>query len=151
MLRNSLAIQECSLIFGPRGAAGALAEPSESRRNCGSRECSDALADASCRTKFPSGWVNFSTEHEFSQQLNRLLELVCRSPVEILSIRSGGEIEDAFLKRLEADRLKGFSRVFDTQPSTQSQRVWPGMAERNRAQPGELVTGVPELAEEQKV
>ena len=66
--------------------------------------------------------------------------------MEILSIRSGGEIEDAFLKRLEADRLKGFSRVFDSQPSTQSQGMWPA-----HVLPEKRVNGTPEVAEEQKV
>ena len=90
--------------------------------------------------------VNFSSDQVFSRQLNRLLGLVCQSPVDLLSIRSGGEIEDAFLKRLEADRMKGFSRVFDDQPSTQSQGMWPA-----HVQPEEEVNGVPEVAEEQTV
>ena len=90
--------------------------------------------------------VNFSNDQGFSQQLNRLLELVCQSPVELLSIRSGGEIEDAFLKRLEADRMKGFSRVFDSRPSTQGQGMWTA-----HVLPEERVNGAPEVAEEQKV
>ncbi len=90
--------------------------------------------------------VNFSNEHDFSQQLNRLLELICRLPVELLSIRSGGEIEDAFLKRLEADRLKGFSRVFDEGPSTQGKRGRSDPARREKR-----ANAAAEVAEEQKV
>jgi len=94
--------------------------------------------------------VNFSNDNGFSQQLNRLLELVCQSPVELLSIRSGGEIEDAFLKRLEADRMKGFNRVFDSQTTTQSQGMWSKMSEVAHVLPEERVNGAPEVAEEQK-
>ena len=94
--------------------------------------------------------IYFSNEHGFSQQLSRLLELVCQSPVEILSIRSGGEIEDAFLKRLEADRMKGFNRVFDSQPTaqplTQREKMLPA-----HVVPEERVNGAAELAEEQTV
>jgi len=90
--------------------------------------------------------VNFSGEYEFSKQLSRLLDMVGRMPVELQSIRSGGEIEDAFLKRLEADRLKGFNRVFDGATSNQSTGIWPS------ALPTELrVNGTAEVAEEQKV
>ena len=98
--------------------------------------------------------VNFSNDQGFSQQLNRLLEMVCNAPVELLSIRSGGEIEDAFLKRLEADRLKGFSRAFETRPSTQSRRMWPNINKPTNGLPEERVNGVPEVpevVEEQKV
>ena len=90
--------------------------------------------------------VNFSSDQGFSRQLNRLLGLVCQSPVDLLSIRSGGEIEDAFLKRLEADRMKGFNRVFDGQTSTQIQGMWPA-----NVQSEEGVNGVPEVTEEQTV
>ena len=95
--------------------------------------------------------VNFSSEQGFSQQLNRLLELVCRSPVELLSIRSGGEIEDAFLKRLEADRMKGFNRAFDSRPSTQSTGRWGTMTKPTQVLPKDRVNGAPAEAEEQKV
>jgi ABC-2 type transport system ATP-binding protein len=95
--------------------------------------------------------VNFSTDQGFSLQLNRLLELVCQSAVELLSIRSGGEIEDAFLKRLEADRLKGFSRAFDSQPSPRSQEMRSIMTTPAHVPPEEQVNGTPEVAEEQKV
>ena len=87
--------------------------------------------------------VYFNNNQDFSQQLNRLLELVCQSPVELLSIRSGGEIEDAFLKRLEADRMKGFNRVFDGQNPDQHQRVLPS-SYRSEGR----VNGTPEAAEE---
>jgi len=94
--------------------------------------------------------IYFSNEQGFSQQLNRLLELVCQSPVEILSIRSGGEIEDAFLKRLEADRMKGFNRVFESQPTakplTQREKMLPA-----HVVPEERVNRAAELAEEQTV
>jgi len=95
--------------------------------------------------------VNFSTDQGFSHQLNRLMELVCHSAVELLSIRSGGELEDAFLKRLEADRLKGFNRVFDGQPSPQSQEMQSMMTKPALVLPEERVNGAPEVAEEQKV
>ena len=95
--------------------------------------------------------VNFSDDQDFSQQLNQLLGLVCQSPAELLTIRSGGEIEDAFLKRLEADRLKGFNRVFDSQPSPQSQEMRSMMPEPAQALPEERVNGASEVAEEQKV
>ena len=95
--------------------------------------------------------VNFSNDQGFAQQLNWLLELVCRSPVELLSIRSGGEIEDAFLKRLEADRAKGFRRVFDSHPSPHIQEM-PSMVTKPTYVPAEnQVNGAPEVAEEQKV
>ena len=90
--------------------------------------------------------VNFSSEYEFSKQLSRLLEMVGRMPVELQSIRSGGEIEDAFLKRLEADRLKGFNRVFDGATSDQSPGIWP-----SDLPTGLRVNGTAEVAEEQKV
>ncbi|MCI0795148.1 MAG: ABC transporter ATP-binding protein [Chloroflexi bacterium] len=95
--------------------------------------------------------VNFSTDQGFSHQLNRLMELVGHSAVELLSIRSGGELEDAFLKRLEADRLKGFNRVFDGQPSHQSQNMQSMMTKPALVLPEERVNGAPEVAEEQKV
>ena len=95
--------------------------------------------------------VNFSTDQGFSHQLNRLMELVGHSAVELLSIRSGGELEDAFLKRLEADRLKGFNRVFDGQPSPQSQNMQSMMTKPALVLPEERVNGAPEVAEEQKV
>ena len=95
--------------------------------------------------------VNFGNDQGFSQQLNRLLEMVCKSPVELLSVRSGGEIEDAFLKRLEADRLKGFNRAFESRPSTQSRGMWSTMTKSVGVLPEERVNGTPELAEEQKV
>ena len=95
--------------------------------------------------------VSFSDDQGFSQQLNRLLLMVCQSPVELLSIRSGGEIEDAFLKRLEADRAKGFSRVFDDQSSPQSQEIRSTMTQAAHAIPEERKNGASEVAEEQKV
>ena len=95
--------------------------------------------------------VNFNDDQVFSRQLNRLLELVSQSQVELLSIRSGGELEDAFLKRLEADRLKGFNRVFDGLPSPQSQEIQSMMTKPALVLPEERVNGAPEVAEEQKV
>ena len=57
--------------------------------------------------------VSFQDGRDFSVDLTRMLEVVSRQGVEILSIRSAGEIEDAFLKRLEDDRNRGFSRAFE--------------------------------------
>ena len=97
--------------------------------------------------------VNFSDDRGFSQQLRRMLELVCQSPVELLSIRSGGEIEDAFLKRLEADRMKGFSRAFDGQLNSQSPEMRSMMTSTNHIMPVERLDGAfeaLEAAEEQK-
>ncbi len=93
--------------------------------------------------------VNFSDHKNFSQQLNRLMDLVCRSSVELLSIRSGGEIEDAFLKRLEADRAKGFSRVFEDQPSLQDQESRSTITEPAYSPAEEQVNGAHDAAEEQ--
>ena len=95
--------------------------------------------------------VNFSDHNGFSQQLNRLMDLVCRSSVELLSIRSGGEIEDAFLKRLEADRAKGFSRVFEDQPSLQDQENRSTITKPAYSPAEERVNGAHDVAEEQKV
>jgi len=95
--------------------------------------------------------VNFSDERGFSQQLRRMLELVCQSPVELLSIRSGGEIEDAFLKRLEADRLKGFNRAFDAQRSSENEGMRPMMTDPDQVLPEERVNGALGVAEEQQV
>ena len=95
--------------------------------------------------------VNFSDHNGFSQQLNRLMDLVCRSSVELLSIRSGGEIEDAFLKRLEADRAKGFSRVFEDQPSLQDQENRSIITKPASSPAEERVNGTHNVAEEQKV
>jgi len=99
--------------------------------------------------------VNFSDGQGFSQQLNRLMDLVSRSPVELLSIRSGGEIEDAFLKRLEADRAKGFSRVFEGQTFPQQEEKQSTLAEPAYSLPVERMNGAHEVteepAEEQKV
>jgi len=94
--------------------------------------------------------VNFSSEYEFSKQLSRLLEMVGRFPVELQSIRSGGEIEDAFLKRLEADRLKGFNRVFDGATSEQSPEIWPSDLPKGLRVNGAAEVAK-EVAEEQKV
>ncbi len=94
--------------------------------------------------------VNFSDERGFSQQLRRMLELVCQSPVELLSIRSGGEIEDAFLKRLEADRMKGFSRAFDGQLNSQSPEMRSMMTSADHIMPGERLNGALEAEEEQR-
>ena len=64
------------------------------------------------------------------------------------SIRSGGEIEDAFLKRLEADRMKGFSRAFEGLHSkAQDQRMWSTMSEPAQVLSENHVNGVPEVAE----
>ena len=95
--------------------------------------------------------VNFSDHKDFSQQLNRLMDLVCRSSVELLSIRSGGEIEDAFLKRLEADRAKGFSRVFEDQPSLQDQENRSTITKPAYSPAEERVNGTHNVAEEPKV
>jgi len=95
--------------------------------------------------------VNFNNDYGFSQQLSRLMELVSRSPVELLTIRSGGEIEDAFLKRLEADRMKGFSRAFDVQPTPESRGMRSIMTNSAHAMPEEQVNGALEVAEEQEV
>ncbi len=95
--------------------------------------------------------VNFSDHNGFSQQLNRLMDLVCRSSVELLSIRSGGEIEDAFLKRLEADRAKGFSRVFEDHPSLQDQESRSTITKPAYSPAEERVNGAHDVAEEQKV
>ena len=95
--------------------------------------------------------VNFSDHNGFSQQLNRLMDLVCRSSVELLSIRSGGEIEDAFLKRLEADRAKGFSRVFEDHPSLQDQENRSTITKPAYSPAEERVNGTHNVAEEQKV
>lgn len=56
--------------------------------------------------------VSFPTGRGIATDLTRVLEAISRQGVEILSIRTAGEIEDAFLKRLEEDRLRGFSRPY---------------------------------------
>ena len=76
------------------------------------------------------------------------MDLVCRSSVELLSIRSGGEIEDAFLKRLEADRAKGFSRVFEDQPSLQNQESRSTITKPAYSPAEEQVNGAHDVAEE---
>jgi hypothetical protein len=70
--------------------------------------------------------------------------------VELLSIRSGGEIEDAFLKRLEADRMKGFSRAFDGQLNSQSPEMRSMMTSADHIMPGERLNGALEAEEEQR-
>ena len=57
--------------------------------------------------------VFFVDGRDFAIDLTRMLEIISRHGVEVIAIRSAGEIEDAFLKRLEDDRLKGFSRAFE--------------------------------------
>lgn len=92
--------------------------------------------------------VSFNNGEGFSQQLNELLEMARQSRVELLSIRSGGEIEDAFLKRLEADRMKGFSRAFEGRPSkAQDQRMWATMSGPAQVLSETHINGVPEVAE----
>jgi regulator of protease activity HflC (stomatin/prohibitin superfamily) len=93
--------------------------------------------------------VNFSDNKDFSHQLSRLMDLVSRSSVELLSIRSGGEIEDAFLKRLEADRAKGFSRVFEDQPSPQDQESRSTITKPAYPPAEEQVNGAHDAAEGQ--
>lgn len=61
--------------------------------------------------------VSFMDGRDFSVDLTKMLEVISRQGVEILSIRSAGEIEDAFLKRLEDDRKRGFARAFEGRPS----------------------------------
>ena len=62
--------------------------------------------------------VAFRNGRNLSNDLNRVLDAVSRHGVGILSIRSAGEIEDAFLKHLEDDQLRGFSRAYpDREPS----------------------------------
>ena len=56
--------------------------------------------------------VSFADGRNLSSDLPRLLETVSRHDVDILSVRTAGEIEDAFLKRLEDDRVRGFSRAY---------------------------------------
>ena len=68
--------------------------------------------------------VAFSNGRSISTDLTRVLEAISRQGVEILSIRTAGEIEDAFLKRLEEDRLRGFSRPYvDRENSSLFQRT----------------------------
>jgi len=57
--------------------------------------------------------VTFEDEHGFMETLSILLEIIARIPVQLVSVRSAGEIEDAFLKQLEEDRTRGFRRAFD--------------------------------------
>ena len=59
--------------------------------------------------------VSFSDGRNLSADLPKLLETVSRHDVDILSVRTAGEIEDAFLKHLEVDRVRGFSRAYGTQ------------------------------------
>ena len=95
--------------------------------------------------------VNFSDGNGFSEQLNRIMEMIGRSQVELLSIRSGGEIEDAFLKRLEADRAKGFSRVFEGQLPSRNQQSQSVMTKPAYSIPEDRVNGSHVVVEEQKV
>ena len=96
--------------------------------------------------------VNFSDGNGFSEQLNRIMEMIGRSQVELLSIRSGGEIEDAFLKRLEADRAKGFSRVFEGQLPSRNQQSQSVMTKPAYSMPEDRVNGSHVVVvEEQKV
>jgi ABC-2 type transport system ATP-binding protein len=68
--------------------------------------------------------VAFTNGRSISTDLTRVLEAISRQGVEILSIRTAGEIEDAFLKRLEEDRLRGFSRPYvDRENSSLFQRT----------------------------
>ena len=59
--------------------------------------------------------IYFMDGRDFSVDLTRMLEVVSRHGVEVVSIRSAGEIEDAFLKRIEEDRMRGFSRAREGQ------------------------------------
>ena len=59
--------------------------------------------------------IYFMDGRDFSVDLTRMLEVVSRHGVEVISIRSAGEIEDAFLKRIEEDRMRGFSRAREGQ------------------------------------
>lgn len=95
--------------------------------------------------------VNFSDGNGFSEQLNHIMEMIGRSQVELLSIRSGGEIEDAFLKRLEADRAKGFSRVFEGQLPSRNQQSQSVMTKPAYSIPEDRVNGSHVVVEEQKV
>tara|TARA_B100001750_G_scaffold56322_1_gene44529 strand:+ start:201 stop:1223 length:1023 start_codon:yes stop_codon:yes gene_type:complete len=57
--------------------------------------------------------VSFADGRNLSADLPKLLETVSRHDVDILSVRTAGEIEDAFLKHLEVDRVRGFSRAYE--------------------------------------
>ena len=61
--------------------------------------------------------VAFADGRSLSTDLPRLLEAVSRHGVDILALRTAGEIEDAFLKRLEDDRGRGFSRAYEDRTS----------------------------------
>ena len=57
--------------------------------------------------------VSFADGRNLSADLPKLLETVSRHDVDILSVRTAGEIEDAFLKHLEVDRVRCFSRAYE--------------------------------------
>jgi len=59
--------------------------------------------------------VSFRNGRTLATDLNRVLDIISRQGVEILSIRSADEIEDAFLKHLEEDRQRGFTRPYISQ------------------------------------
>ena len=60
--------------------------------------------------------VSFDEKADFGIQLGRILEAFSQFEVKLIGIDSAGELEDAFLKRLAEDRLKGFARAFETGP-----------------------------------
>jgi ABC-2 type transport system ATP-binding protein len=56
--------------------------------------------------------ARFLDGEPFMSQLARLFEFLSRQPVDLLSVRSpSDQLEDAFLRRLEEERTRGFTRA----------------------------------------
>ncbi|MAG36430.1 MAG: ABC transporter ATP-binding protein [Dehalococcoidia bacterium] len=60
--------------------------------------------------------VLFTRGQPFLSELTSLLRLLSKHQIELLSVRSAGDqLEDAFLRRLEEERTRGFARAMDVE------------------------------------
>jgi ABC-2 type transport system ATP-binding protein len=57
--------------------------------------------------------VSFDNKSDFGVELGRVLEAFSQYGVTLTAVHPAGEMEDAFLKRLAEDRLRGFARAFE--------------------------------------
>ena len=68
--------------------------------------------------------VSFDHGSDFGVELGRVLETMARQGVTLTAVHPAGEMEDAFLRRLAEDRLRGFARAFEV-PKDGSDGVSP--------------------------
>ncbi len=61
--------------------------------------------------------VSFDHKSDFGVELGRVLEAFSQHGITLTAVHPAGEMEDAFLRRLAEDRLRGFARAFELKQS----------------------------------